>query len=272
MDYPRSLCSSLVLVLVIGIAGASAAQQATLHHTPVPGGRVITPSITADEGQFISYTIEGVDKDTDQVGTTFTLKGDPYVRVYQAYANNRPPSSTRPLESWTQVQYDAATGTRQMSATVKLRAAPELPEGVVIDRYETGDSRRDGSAPYIAPIEYWDGVGDTPIRTPLGQTIIIKAKRGAIQGKVTDAATGFPIQADLWLQDGDPDVPEDFPEVFVSSDPLTGNYTISPVYASWIELACGRYYPTADAIATVWVPRDGVGTQDFILEPAGILD
>jgi hypothetical protein len=261
MKILRSRRANFLALALLTAGAVSAQSQVTLLHTPAPGGTVITPSVTGDEGVWISYSIEAQDRDTDQVGTNFTEKGDPYVALYKGYAG-APPSSTRePI--WAQSGYNATAGTRRITLTVKLKAAPGQP---VVDPYLSGDSRGDNLPNYISPIEYWDRTaGGTPIRTPLNQTVIINEKRGEIKGKVKDANTGLPIGADLWIVEAHEDIPDDFPEVVTSSDSITGDYSTT-MYAETCTIACGRSYPVVEQTREITVPRDGSITVDFELE------
>jgi hypothetical protein len=239
---------------------------------PPPGGTVVVPSITADEGTTISYVVEALDRDNDVVNQTVTERGEVEVELYPNFPNHRPESTVDEAE-WDPSGYNPTAGTRRYTITVKLRAATEEFD-TRTDRYLSGDKRGDRARDqiYIQPIGYWDHTGlDTPLRYPLHQKVIIKKKRGEIKGKVTDGATGLPVGADIWIVSAHPDIPTDFPEIFTSSNPTTGDYS-TMMYANECTIACGRYYPTPDATATVTVPRDGSITVDFVLPPQGGLD
>lgn len=260
-------CVQLIAV-ALAIALCLPALAQTYVFTPEPGGTVHTPSVEADEGTTITYSITAQDRDTRTDVTPPQIIGDPLVLLFPGWTtaypptlNNPPPSGTK-LVGWAQSGFDPVLGTRQITATVKLKAwsGPDDPR-TVIDPYEAGDSRilTDNS-----------GRRDTmplgqPLRSPLQQTVKIKKKRGTVEGKVTDANTGLPLGADIWIWDCDPDIPDDFPEIFTVSDPVTGWYE-TMMYASWCEVACSRDYSLYEPLVqATTVPLDGTVRLDFVL-------
>lgn len=102
---------------------------------------------------------------------------------------------------------------------MKIRAWQQ-PDDVALDPYGSKDERLDGDN------RHDHAALGGPLITPLGQTIIINKKRGEVKGKVTDLNTGLPLGADIWITACDPAIPDDFPKIFVSSDPMTGDYQV----------------------------------------------
>jgi hypothetical protein len=233
------------------------------YFTPNPNPTaVMTPtSQRIDEGLWAVYSVEGGDKDTRRdtmVMDKYYLEGDPTIRWLKIS-----------VESGTRMEVPAVTiddrdnGRVQWTMRVKTRMATERPESLHTDYWGVHDGWG------IPPIRINTHRKDNEIARYVAQaqaTVIIKSKRGDMQGAVKDAVTGDPIgNAELTLDQCDPNIPDDFHSVWAMSG-LDGRYYFSEMYASWneVRVTAPGYLPRIDRVT---IPRDGTLTHDFYLTP-----
>ncbi len=84
-------------------------------------------------------------------------------------------------------------------------------DGIYVAVSAAGDTRGRGDHLY-------DRLADgSPLRSPLGQLVFIRKKRGAVAGVVRDARTEN-VGAEVWISAVTASFPEDFPENMAATD------------------------------------------------------
>lgn len=199
---------------------------------PNPSCSVTPPGITGKTGKTATYSVTGVDTETNQ-----TPLGDSTIYVGKLWGE-QPPSGT--VQVWALTTNDTGNGRVVWTLTVKLKTVVGADPVSVIDGYYSRDQRTVGDPRWDFGIVNGSAY---PLAPQAFQPVTIEPNEGKAQGGVVDANTMQPITgAMLTIAPQDPDLPEDWPEVVAWSGE-NGQYLLENIYAGpcWVTCTADGY-------------------------------